>query len=338
MRAEFTLYVQLLIVLVADYALGDPRFVPHPVRLIGQLCIFYERFARKRVTWLSTKIRGVIAFFLVLLTTMAALAGFFLALLHIAEGAALLGALLVCFFCIAAGDLVAHSNSVYTHLLSGDMGGARQAVGLMVGRDTATLDEGGVCRACIESVSENMVDGITAPLFWAFSGAIGGAYFQLNPLIGSACGAMAYKAINTMDSMYGYKNKQYLEFGWCAARVDDLANFIPARLSGLCLIGAAYLLSLDGRNAARIYKRDRLRSSSPNSGHSEAAAAGALNIELGGPSLYFGRVTYKEYIGEGLGRVRPGDIKKANRLVIVGSLNFFGLCCVIHLCLATVLR
>ncbi len=338
MRAEFTLYVQLLIVLVADYALGDPRFVPHPVRLIGQLCVFYERFARKRVTWLSTKIRGVIAFFLVLLTTVAALAGFFLALLHIAEGAALLGALLVCFFCIAAGDLVAHSNSVYTHLLSGDMGGARQAVGLMVGRDTATLDEGGVCRACIESVSENMVDGITAPLFWAFSGAIGGAYFQLNPLIGSACGAMAYKAINTMDSMYGYKNKQYLEFGWCAARVDDLANFIPARLSGLCLIGAAYLLSLDGRNAARIYKRDRLRSSSPNSGHSEAAAAGALNVELGGPSLYFGRVTYKEYIGEGLGRVRPGDIKKANRLVIVGSLIFFGLCCVIHLFLATVLR
>lgn len=273
------------------------------------------------------------AFFLVLFTTMAALALFFFILSQIAIEAALFGALLVCFFCIAAGDLVAHSTKVFNHLLSEDIVEARIAVGLMVGRDTASLNDSEVARACVESVSENMVDGITAPLFWAFIVSFAGFLLQFNPLISAAWGCMAYKAVNTMDSMYGYKNEQYLEFGWFAARVDDVCNYIPSRVSGLCLIGAAYLLGFDGRRAGQIYKKDRLKSSSPNSGHSEAATAGALGVQLGGRSVYFGQSTSKPIIGKGLRSVRPGDIKMANRLIIGGSLIFFVCCCLAHILL-----
>ena len=338
MAPEITLYVQLAVVLLADYVLGDPRLLPHPVRFIGWLCVIFEGYARDTCSWLSLKIRGMVAFFLVLFATLAVLALFFFALTQIAAGAALLGAFLVCFFCIAAGDLVAHSNKVYNYLNLGDMTGARQAVSLMVGRDTALLDDSEVARACVESVSENMVDGITAPLFWAFIFSFAGFVLPCNPLVSAACGCMAYKAVNTMDSMYGYKNERYLEFGWFAARVDDVSNIIPARASGLCLIGAAYLLGFDGRSAARIYKNDRFKSSSPNSGHSEAAAAGALGIELGGPSVYFGEQTSKPFIGKGMRRVGPEDIKKANRLVIGGSLIFFICSCLIHLLLVNVFQ
>ena len=331
MIPEFTLYLQLLIVLGADYLLGDPRLLPHPVRFIGWLCIVYERLARNSLGWLSMKSRGVVAFGMVLLTTLAALALFLFLLFQLGEEIAIFGAMLICYFCIAAGDLIAHSKKVYEHLRVDDLAGARRAVGLMVGRDTASLDSEGVARACVESVSENMVDGITAPLFWAFIGALVSPLFQLSPLLGAACTALGYKAINTMDSMYGYKNEQYLEFGWCAAKVDDLVNLAPARLSGVCLIGAAYLFGFDGKGALRVYRNERMRSTSPNSGHSEAAAAGALNIQLGGPSSYFGETTLKEYIGEGLHPVCPDDIKRVNKLIVCGSLLFFIICCILHL-------
>lgn len=327
----------MTVVLLADYTLGDPHVFYHPVRFIGRLCVFFEKFTRGSIGWLSLKIKGVIAFTLVLTTTMATLGAIFIILLQAGELAALGGALLVSYFCIAAGDLISHSTNVLNYLKSGDIGGARKAVSQMVGRDTESLNEAEVAKACVESVSENMVDGITAPLFWAFIGSFAGPVLQLNPLICAACGSMAYKAVNTMDSMYGYKNDQYLEFGWFAARVDDLVNYIPARLSGICLVGAAYLLGYDGRGAVSIYLKDRCNSSSPNSGHSESAAAGALGIELGGPASYFGQSTFKEYIGKGLAEVRPEDIKKANRLVLSASLLFFGGCCLIHLILVTLL-
>lgn len=337
MIPELILYFQLLIVIAADYLWGDPRLLPHPVRFIGRLCVYFEEFSREGLRFLSMRIRGTVAFFLVLLTTMGALALFFSLLSLVGETAALLGALVICYFSIAAGDLIAHSNRVHNHLTAGDIVQSREAVSMMVGRDTASLDVTGIARACVESVSENMVDGITAPLFWAFIGSIVGQILQAEPLFGAAFGAMTYKAVNTMDSMYGYKNEKYIDFGWWAARIDDLLNFLPARLSGLCLIGAAYLIRFDGRGAVRVYMRDRLKSSSPNSGHSEAAAAGALNIELGGPSSYFGKTSVKDYIGRGLDRVEPDDIKKANKLILCGSLLFFIACCLIHLLLITTL-
>lgn len=338
MVPELTLYAVLLVVLVLDCFLGDPRAIPHPVRFIGRLCSIFERFTRENLTVLPLRIRGVIAFFLVLLSSACSLLLIVYLLALIAQEAALLAALAVCYFSLAAGDLLAHSNRVYDRLRTDDLPGARSAVAMLVGRDTESLDTSGVARACVESVSENMVDGIAAPLFWAFAGALSGPFLEVHALIGAAFGATLYKAVNTMDSMYGYKNEKYLEFGWCAARVDDLANFVPARLGGLCLIGAAYLLDFNGRGAALVFKRDRLKSSSPNSGHSEAAAAGALQIELGGPSSYFGRTVHKDYIGAGLGSVVPDDIRRVNRLVVGGSLFFFLLCAVLHFTLTALLR
>ena len=330
MIPELIFYFQLLIVIAADYTWGDPRMLPHPVRLIGRLCDYFEGITRNNLGFVSMRIRGTVAFFLVLLTTMAGLTLFLYTLFLLGQTAALIGSMVICFFCIAAGDLVAHSNKVYEHLIAGNIIESRRAVSMMVGRDTESLAESEIARACVESVSENMVDGITAPLFWAFVGSFVGQIFQWDPIIGAAFGAMAYKAVNTMDSMFGYKNEKYIDFGWCAARIDDLVNFLPARLSGLCLIGAAYLIGLDGRGAVRVFMRDRLKSSSPNSGHSEAAAAGALSIELGGASSYFGTISVKDYIGQGLDRVEAKDIKRVNKLVLSGSLLFFIVCALIH--------
>lgn len=338
MIPELIFYFQLLIVIAADYIWGDPRGLPHPVRLIGRFCDFFEAITRDKLDFLPMRIRGVVAFFLVLLTTLAVLALVLMMLFLLGKTAVLFGSMLVCYFCIAAGDLVGHSKKVYEHLIADDIVESRRAVSMMVGRDTESLDVPEIARACVESVSENMVDGITAPLFWAFLGSFVGQILQEDPIIGAAFGSMAYKAVNTMDSMYGYKNEKYIDFGWCAARIDDIANFIPARLSGLCLIGAAYLIRLDGKGAVQVYMKDRLKSSSPNSGHTEAAAAGALNIELGGLSSYFGTISFKDYIGQGFDQAQPKDIKRVNKLILSGSLLFFMVCSLIHFFVIHLLR
>jgi adenosylcobinamide-phosphate synthase len=176
---------------------------------------------------------------------------------------------------------------------------------MIVGRDTAALDEAGVARATVESVAESMVDGVTAPLFFA--------------VLGGPVGAMLYKAINTMDSMFGYKNERYRAFGWAAARLDDLANFLPARLTSLMIPAAAFLLRLDAKGALFILLRDRRKHASPNSGHTEAAVAGALGVQLGGPSPYFGRMVEKPTLGEAVRSIEPQDILRANRLMLLSS-------------------
>jgi adenosylcobinamide-phosphate synthase len=195
-------------------------------------------------------------------------------------------------------------------------------VAKIVGRETAKLNREGVCRATIETVAENMVDGITAPLFYAILASCLAPVFDLSAISCSVVGAFLYKAVNTMDSMIAYKNEKYLKFGRAAARLDDAVNFIPARLSGLCLIVAAFFLKLDYRGAARVFLRDRLQHSSPNAGHTEAAAAGALGVRLGGPSIYFDKTVEKPYMGDSQREPVPADIKKTNRLVIAGAFIF----------------
>ncbi len=338
MTSELLLYGLLLLVFVADLLWGDPRWPAHPVRFIGRLCEFYEAFTRQRLGRMSLMIKGAVAFFLVICTTIGTLALLFFLLDQINGTATLIGALIISYFSIAAGDLVTHSREVYHLLKAGDIVGARGAVGLMVGRDTGELDGHQIARACVESVSENMVDGITAPLFWAFICSLAGFVLSTDPLVCGAFGFLSYKAVNTMDSMYGYKNERYIEFGRLAARFDDVCNFLPARLSGFCLVIAASLLGFDGRGAARVLIADRFSSSSPNSGHSEAAVAGALGIQLGGESSYFGQATSKPIIGEGLAPVEPGAILRSNRLIIAGSLLFFLICCLLHMLLLTILR
>ena len=201
---------------------------------------------------------------------------------------------------------------------------------MMVGRDTGDLDEAEVSRACIESVSENLVDGITAPLFWALIASLAAPRLGLPAVICAAFGYGAYKAVNTMDSMYGYRNERYIEFGSCAARIDDGFNFLPARLSGVCVIAAALLPGYDARRAARVFRTDRLKSSSPNSAHTEAAVAGALGVRLGGPSSYFGKTTAKPYLGDGLRVAERADIPRTNRLVVASAALFYLLCFAVH--------
>jgi len=301
---------QILIAIVLDQLLGDPRRLPHPVRLIGAACVTCERLSRAVLPPFAAGLSTVILVLgLTVATTWGVIAG--ATLLHTWLGNA--ASIFLIYTTIAACDLARHSTEVYTALREGNLPEARKRVGMIVGRDTADLDEAGITRGAVESVAESMVDGVTAPLFFA--------------VLGGPMAAMLYKAVNTMDSMFGYKNERYLKFGWAAARLDDLANFIPARLTSLMIPAAAFLLRLDAKGSLFILLRDRLRHASPNSGHTEAAVAGALGVQLGGPNIYFGQVVEKPAIGEATRPIEPRDILRANRLMRLSSaialLGFF---------------
>ncbi|MDG4475886.1 adenosylcobinamide-phosphate synthase CbiB [Thiovibrio frasassiensis] len=293
---------QILIAILLDQLFGDPRWLPHPVRLIGAACHWCEQLTR---AVLPPFIAGIASVLLVLAltgtTTWGIIAG--TTLLHPWLGTAI--SILILYTTIAARDLVRHSTEVYTALQGGDLPEARKRVSMIVGRDTAGLDESGVARAAVESVAESMVDGVTAPLFFA--------------LLGGPVGAMLYKAINTMDSMFGYKNEHYRKFGWGPARLDDLANFVPARITSLMIPAAAFPLGLEPKRSLLLLLRDRFAHASPNSGHSEAAVAGALGVQLGGPNSYFGRVVKKPTIGDATRPIEPQDILRANRLMLLSS-------------------
>ena len=217
--------------------------------------------------------------------------------LHPAAGFAL--ETLWCWQALALKGLAAESGRVQAELERGDLPAARKAVARIVGRDTEALPAEGVAKAAVETVAENFSDGVAAPLFYL--------------LIGGAPLALAYKAVNTMDSMVGYKNDRYLYFGRAAARLDDAANYLPSRLAALCWIGGAFLTGQDGRGAWRIWRRDRRNHASPNSAQTESACAGALGVQLAGPASYFGKRVDKPAIGDPGRPVEPEDIARANR-------------------------
>ncbi|MHB8989492.1 MAG: adenosylcobinamide-phosphate synthase CbiB [Desulfobulbia bacterium] len=293
---------QILIAILLDQLFGDPRWLPHPVRIIGAACTWCERITRALLPPLAAGISSVILVLaLTGATTWGMIAG--ATLLHPWLGTA--ASIVILYTTIATRDLVRHSTEVYVALQNGNLPEARKRVGMIVGRDTANLDQAGVTRAAVESVAESMVDGVTAPLFFA--------------LLGGPVGAMLYKAVNTMDSMFGYKNAQYRKFGWAAARLDDLANFIPARLTSLMIPAASFPLRLDPKRSLLTLLRDRFAHASPNSGHTEAAVAGALGVQLGGPNSYFGTVMEKPAIGDATRPLEPQDILRANRLMLLAS-------------------
>ncbi|MFH1019519.1 MAG: adenosylcobinamide-phosphate synthase CbiB [Pseudomonadota bacterium] len=293
---------QILIAILLDQLLGDPRWLPHPVRIIGAACNGCERFTRAVLPPFAA---GICTVLLILgltgATTWGMIAG--ATLLHPWLGSLI--SILLLYTTIAARDLVRHSTEVHAALRDGDLPESRRRVGMIVGRDTAELDEPGVARAAVESVAESMVDGVTAPLFFA--------------VLGGPIAAMLYKAINTMDSMFGYKNERYRTFGWAAARLDDLANFIPARITSLMIPAAAFLLRLHQKGSLFILLRDRFNHASPNSGHTEAAVAGALGVQLGGANSYFGTVQEKPTIGDPTRPIEPQDILRVNRLMLLSS-------------------
>jgi len=292
--------LQTILALGLDALLGDPRWLPHPVRLIGGLALRAEMVFRR--LFKNERLAGIVTV-LVVLSVTGGVGGLLLwgaGQIHPRLGD-LVGILLF-YTCFAARDLLAHSRRVYQALVVDDLAEARQRVAWLVGRDTANLDQGGVVRACVESVAENSSDGVVAPLFWA--------------VVGGPLAALLYKAVSTLDSTFGYKNEKYRHFGWASARLDDLVNYLPARLAGLGLVAAALLCGLDWRGAWRIYRRDRHNHASPNSGHPEAAAAGALGLQLGGVSSYFGQLVAKPTLGDALGEPRAQHILAVNRLVL----------------------
>jgi adenosylcobinamide-phosphate synthase len=314
--------LQLLASILLDALIGDPRWYPHPVRGIGKLCSWSESITRSMIGNLYHA--GLVTVVAVIGTTGAIVSLILFTAASISSTVEVIIGVILLYTTIAARDLLRHSTEVYVELQDNkSLEKARVAVGKIVGRDTSKLNEDGICRATIETVAENMVDGITAPLFFAIFASCFAGVVHVSPISCSVIGAFLYKAVNTMDSMIGYKNERYLEFGRVAAKLDDAVNFFPARMSGVCLIIAAFFLKLDYRKAAKVFLRDRLEHSSPNAGHTEAATAGALAVRLGGPSFYFDKIVEKPYIGDLDSEPIPDDIKQTNRLVIVGSLIFF---------------
>lgn len=295
MRLEYLMLAAVGLDLVA----GDPRWFPHPVRVIGALAAFVEKATRK--VFRSEFAAGLVAVPLVLIPAGAVAFGIIAGarILHPAAGD--VAAILILYTTLAARDLTAHSGAVYSALKSGDLKLGREKVGMMVGRDTEDLDEGQISRAAIESVAENTVDGVTAPLFYA--------------LLAGPVGAVVYKAVNTLDSTFGYKNERYMRFGWASAKLDDVANYIPARLTALLLPVAAALLGLNAKNAVIMIFRDGKKHPSPNSGLCEAGTAGALGIQLGGLNYYFGKPSEKPTLGDGLSTISAEHIRLANRLM-----------------------
>lgn len=290
-----------------DFIFGDPVWLYHPVRLIGKGISFGERQLRKLCS--SNKSgRALAAAGAVLWVCIAGISFLLpLGLLILAQKIhPVLRFVLETFWCyqiIAARCLCKESVKVYDRLKADDLPGARRAVSMIVGRDTENLSAEGVTKAAVETVAENTSDGVTAPLIYM--------------LIGGAPLGFLYKAVNTMDSMLGYKNDKYLYFGRIPAKMDDVFNYIPSRVTALFMIVAAFFCGMDGKNAWRIYKRDRRKHASPNAAQTEAVCAGALRVRLAGDAVYFGKLYKKEFIGDSLRPIEPEDIKRTGRLMYV---------------------
>ncbi len=292
---------------VLDALFGDPAWLPHPVVYMGKAISALEKRLRPRLpkTPQGELLGGAIVAFCLpvgtfLLTSLVCLAA--------AKLSPWLGLAVQMFWCgqaLAAKGLVQESMNVYRELVKPDLPAARKAVSRIVGRDTQDLTLEGVTKAAVETVAENASDGVIAPLLYM--------------LIGGAPLALTYKAINTMDSMLGYKNKQYLYFGRAAAKLDDLANYIPSRLAGLLWCAAAALTGNSAKGAWKIWRRDRRNHASPNSAQTESACAGALGVQLAGPAFYFGEYYAKPTIGDAVRPIEPEDIRRADRMMYVES-------------------
>lgn len=297
-------FLALLLGFCVDLIVGDPRWLPHPVQGMGWLIQKLEPPLRRAFP--KTE-RGELHAGLCLVLLVVGLTGLATGLVLWGAGLVhpLLQALLevvVCWQILAAKSLRTETMKVVHALEQGTLEDGRRAVGMVVGRDTDQLTEEEVLAADVETVAENAADGILAPLLWAA---------VLGPV-----GGMCYKAVNTMDSMVGYQNDKYLYFGRAAALLDDVCNFLPARIAGLLMCLAAYL-GFDGRNAFRIFFRDRKNHKSPNSAHTEAACAGALGLRLGGTHLYFGKPVEKPTIGDPVRPICRADVKRANDLALM---------------------
>ncbi|MCD7825001.1 MAG: adenosylcobinamide-phosphate synthase CbiB [Clostridiaceae bacterium] len=304
--------------LVLDLCFGDPHWLYHPVQGIGMLISGTEKLLRslfgiresREADKGKKRMAGAVLAVIVLCCSVGIPAALLFAAERVSHRLYLAVSAIICYQLLAMRSLKKESMKVYTALQEGNLCQARYAVSRIVGRDTANLDREGIIRAAVETVAENTSDGVIAPLlFMLLFGPVGGFF---------------YKAVNTMDSMLGYRNDTYCYLGTAAARLDDLVNLIPARVSAVFMIAAGFLCRLDWKNAIRIYRRDRYRHKSPNAAQTESVCAGALDIQLAGDSMYFGKLVKKPVIGDPMRPVETEDIRRANRLFYVTSFLVWG--------------
>lgn len=268
--------------IVLDLLLGDPRCLPHPVTGIGKLISLLEKALRRAGA--NGRTGGILLLCLTVGGATASGYAIISSLYQVHATAGIAGEIILAWYCLAARSLHRESATVAEALAAGDLPRAREALSFIVGRDTADLGEAEIWRGAVETVAENSSDGVIAPLFYL--------------IIGGPMLALAYKSINTLDSMVGYKTEEYLHFGWASARMDDLVNWLPARLTSWLMVLVAPLFGLSGGGSWEILCRDARKHASPNSGYPEAAAAGALGVQLGGSNSYFGRLVEKPTIGD----------------------------------------
>ena len=314
-----------------DSVLGDPKGWPHPVRLIGKQIELEEGLLRTHVlgeldnagdAWpfdreKTERLCGYIITADVTLLAPIATWALLRVCARFSPALALATESFLCYQLLAARSLRDESMAVHDALVAGDLPAAREACSMIVGRDTDCLDEEGVARAAVETIAENASDGVVAPLL--FMG------------LGGAPAAMMYKAVNTLDSMIGYKNDRYLNMGRAAAKLDDVFNFVPARVSGALMCAGAKIAGFDARRAWDVFKRDRLNHTSPNSAHTEAACAGALGVQLGGGNVYFGEYVEKPTIGDATRPIEAEDIVRANKLMYATAVLALGVASVVGL-------
>ncbi|MFH1504430.1 MAG: adenosylcobinamide-phosphate synthase CbiB [Candidatus Omnitrophota bacterium] len=295
----------LIFAYILDLIFGDPEGFFHPIRVIGKLISFFDKHLRgKGSAWIEKTKGGLAALAVIGISAIGA----YLFLKICAEVNFFLGGLAwiyLAYTVISAKDLKIKALDVYKALAT-DINKARLSLSKIVGRDTQDLDKKEVIKAAIESIAESANDGITAPLFYLILGG---------PIL-----AVAYKAINTLDSMVGYKNKKYINFGWFAAKLDDVVNFIPARICGFLIVLSSFILGKDFKSSFKVMLRDGAKHTSPNSGIPEAAVAGGLGVRLGGPSYYQGKLFERPYIGEEKKEFNPNKIKEALNLSLMVSL------------------
>ena len=298
--------IELAFAYVLDLAIGDPQWPYHPVRLIGRSIEGMEYLLRKLT--IPKRISGI-------LLTMIIVSGTYLSIYAVVLlsrqwsmlGEIIIGAAII-YFTISIKCLADESKKVMTALKENDLIKARKALSLIVGRDTENLSEEQIVCACVETIAEGSVDGVLSPLFYAFAGG--------------PTAAMAYKAVNTLDSMVGHKNEKYVRFGWASARLDDLANYIPARISAILIPMASFLCGYGFKDSLRIACRDGRKHESPNSGIPEAAIAGALGIQIGGPSTYQGEIVEKPFIGDAQNTLTSKSIEMSIKIMYVTSILF----------------
>ena len=304
----------LFLAFIMDLCLGDPRYRLHPIRLMGLSVSFFEGLLRR--AGLDGRWGGILLVVAVETVWAALYLSLSFALHRLGTLLALVLDLFLIYSCLALKDLFVHTDRVILALEKDDVGQARKAISMVVGRDVRRLDEEGIARAGIETLAENFVDGFLSPIFWYLMGAVAGCAAGASPVTSGLCLMIGFKVASTLDSMVGYKDSRFLRFGRAGARLDDIMNFFPARLSLLILLAGAWMCGLRGWQGMRTSLRDRLKHGSPNAAHAESFVAGALGVRLGGPAVYAGGRKDKAWLGEGNPDPGPQDMRRTATLLI----------------------